>query len=237
MAAEIERLLSSLPEGANVAMVSMLGSLCPITLGHVQCFEEARKIILADPSSGVPRPKRLQHFDECLGLIQLNGDGYVLRKVREKGQKGLDIGQRGDMARLATADHLWLNYEDREARVLLNSVLSRKRFEHLNFVEFEMNGADDVVKYAKWTYLTSRGCSSRMIVMGRPGFTSQVLQGMAEVGLDRDDGKFIVGPELPDVSSTAAREASQKNDLPTLLSILHPSVADFLLKSDGHTGL
>ena len=38
--------LGGLPDGSSVAVISMMGSLCPITKGHVQMFEEARKIVL-----------------------------------------------------------------------------------------------------------------------------------------------------------------------------------------------
>jgi len=99
-----------------------------------------------------------------------------------------------------------------------------------------MNGADDVVKYRKWS---SAGRSNRMIVMGRPGFTDDVrsgIQGVVHQG--RCALKHcLLGPELPDISSTAARAASVAGDRETLLEMLHPSVADWLLYSDGHADL
>lgn len=228
-----ERLLSAVPKGGNVAVVSMLGSLCPITLGHVACYEEARKIIMADPSSHVDRPKRLEDFHECLGLVSLNGDGHVMSKVATKGQTALSYNQRVEMVRVATSEHDWLNFKHGE-----NTVEHyRHRFPDLNFIEFDMNGADDVAKYRKWNYVKRSEGRHRMFVMGRPGFTHKVLQGMKDSGLDPDDGHLIVGPELPDISSTAARDASKRGDVTSLLSIVHPSVASVLLKRDGHEGL
>jgi len=213
-------------------VVSMLGSLCPITLGHVTCYVEARKVIMADPSSQVSRPKRLEHFDECLGLVSLNGDGHVMRKVATLGQTPLNYDQRVEMVRLATSEHDWLNYEHGE-----NTVEHYKeRFPELNFIEFDMNGADDVVKYHKWNIVTCDDVT-RMFVMGRPGFTPTVLQAMEALRIDPDDGRHIVGPELPDISSTAARDAGKRGDVTTLLSIVHPSVASSLLKINGHEGL
>ena len=47
--------LECLEQGTRVAVVTLLGSLCPITLGHVQGFEEARRILLGE---GVARPLR-----------------------------------------------------------------------------------------------------------------------------------------------------------------------------------
>jgi len=60
-------LLDELPAGASVAVVTLLGSLCPITRGHVAAFEEARRQMRA--GSG-----RLEPFQECIGFISLNGD-------------------------------------------------------------------------------------------------------------------------------------------------------------------
>jgi len=228
-----ERLLLAVPKGGNVAVVSMLGSLCPITLGHVACYEEARKIIMADPSSQVSRPKHLENFDECLGLVSLNGDGHVRSKVVALGQTPLNYDERVEMVRLGTSGHDWLNYERGENNVWHY----RRRFPDLNFIEFDMNGADDVVKYHKWDDVKRSRGQLRMFVMGRPGFTSTVLQAMKESDIDPDDGRLIVGPELPDISSTAARDASKRGDVTTLLSIVHPLVANFLLKKDGHEGI
>merc|ERR1711924_105782 len=110
-----------------------------------------------------------------------------------------------------------------------------------HFTEFDMNGADDVVKYQKWQFVMrrpgSRCVGYRMITMGRPGFTEEVFAGMAECNIDPDDGICFLGPELPDISSTAARDASLRGDCDTLLAMLHPAVANWLLRRDGHPGL
>ena len=73
--------------------------------------------------------------------------------------------------------------------------------------------------------------------MGRPGSTEAVLQGMRRCGINPDDGKCILGPELPAISSTAARDASARGDSTKLLSMLHHDVADWLLRNDGYQGL
>mmetsp|Transcript_142631 Transcript_142631/g.248714 ORF Transcript_142631/g.248714 Transcript_142631/m.248714 type:complete len:424 (+) Transcript_142631:75-1346(+) len=226
----MDALLERLPDGATVAVVSMLGSLCPITRGHVQCYIEARRILLDQGPLGVERPKRLEHFDECLGLISLNGDFHVGYKLKQKGQKALDIHARANCVRLAIADIPWLELESDGFGI---SELER-RWPKLKFEDFDMNGADDVVKYSKWQYTSAR---RRMITIGRPGYTELVLKGMKKDGIDPDDGNCFLSRELPDISSTAAREASARGDSLTLLSLLHPQVADWLLKQDGHAGL
>merc|ERR1719235_2450453 len=64
----MDALLSAVPEGSTVAVVSMLGSICPITLAHVQCYEEARKLLL-DQTPAVPRPEALEPFAACVGFL------------------------------------------------------------------------------------------------------------------------------------------------------------------------
>lgn len=219
-------LLANLKDGDSVAVITMLGSLCPITLGHVQCFVEARNVILGNSEANVPRPARLEKFAECLGLVALNGDGHVGAKLRAKGQKPLDIKERSHLVKLATDEYPWLCYDEHcEIRAL------SRRWPSLRFVEIDMNGADDVVKYQKWA---CTGPENRMITMGRPGFTETVKEGMQDFKIDPNDGYCFLGPELPDISSTAARDASARGDVDSLLTMLHPAVADWLLQRDGH---
>eukprot|EP00746_Dinoflagellata_sp_MGD_P135714 gnl/MRDRNA2_/MRDRNA2_69771_c0_seq2.p1 gnl/MRDRNA2_/MRDRNA2_69771_c0~~gnl/MRDRNA2_/MRDRNA2_69771_c0_seq2.p1 ORF type:complete len:579 (+),score=95.47 gnl/MRDRNA2_/MRDRNA2_69771_c0_seq2:63-1799(+) len=222
-------ILARLPEGASVAVIRMLGSLCPITLGHVQCYIEARHIILGNPEMKAPRPARLEHFDECLGLVWLNGDSLVGRKLLQKGQKALNYQERSHLVELVTAEHPWLCYDDGSGFLALC-----QRWPHLNFIEFDMNGADDVVKYSKWV---ATGPRNRMITMGRPGSTAAVVDGMKRSRINADDGNCFLGPELPDISSTAARQASFHGDCKALLKMVHPAVAEWMLRSNGHEEL
>ena len=60
-----------------------------------------------------------------------------------------------------------------------------------------------------------------MIIMGRPGFTEQVRQELEDRGVNFHEGHCILGPELPDISSTAVRTGA--------LQYLHPDVAQHLL--------
>jgi nicotinic acid mononucleotide adenylyltransferase len=229
-AGDMMNLLATLPRGSKVAVAFMLGSFCPITLGHVQCFVEARKLLLGRESS-VTRPRRLERFDACLGFVALNGDHHVAKKLREKGQQALARRDRAHLVRLATARFPWLSTSDESRSAHLLSGLQR-RHRHLHFQLFVMNGADDVVKYKKWQ---KAGPNYRMITMGRPGDTERVRKGAAAAKVKGEH--FLLGPELPDISSTKARDASRKNDQAKLLRLLHQAVADFLLRRDGHRGL
>ena len=60
-----------------------------------------------------------------------------------------------------------------------------------------------------------------MIIMGRPGFTEQVKQKLEDHGVNDHEGYCILGPELPDISSTAVRTGA--------LEYLHPDVSQHLL--------
>ena len=57
----------------------------------------------------------------------------------------------------------------------------------------------------------------------------QVFAQMEENGLDPNDGHCILGPELADISSTAARDAAVRGDRQELLTLVHPAVAERLL--------
>ena len=214
-------LLAKLPPGSNVAVVTLLGSLCPITLGHVDAFVEARKLLLDEASPY--RPKRLEGFAQVLGFISLNGDMHVAGKLERSGQPSLDAGQRQTLVQLAVSDLPWMGWEAREG-VSKRELL--RRWPNVNFVHFKMNGADDVAKYRKYLHANSL---NRYITMGRPGETEKVVKGMQAAGVDPEDGNCLLGPELPDISSTEARHAIAAGDETTLARLLHPRVAEWCL--------
>merc|ERR1712232_1406348 len=99
------------------------------------------------------------------------------------------------------------------------------------FESIIMNGADDVVKYRKWVHCNVH---NRGLCMLRPGFSEALLDGMRRDGADPDDGVLILGPEMPDLSSTQARMGSARGDREEVLKVLHPSVADWLLARDAN---
>lgn len=212
-------LLAQLPAGSNVAVVTMLGSLCPVTLSHVASFVEARSLLLNESSH--PRPARLETFAEVLGFVSLNDDFHVARKLRQNGLASLDRASRLHLVQLAVADLPWMGCEAHEG---ISLARLSQRWPQLRFWEFTMNGADDVVKYRKWAWA---GPNRRFLTMGRPGSTAQVLEGMRAAGIDPDDGHFVLGPELQDISSTAARRALAAGDELAVARMLHPDVADW----------
>lgn len=197
--------LDCLPAGSRVAVVVMQGSLCPVTHGHVASFLEARKIFMA--LDGVARPARLELFHECLGLFRLNNDGHVRIKMQQKKQPFLNRDERRHLVRLATEEYNWLGHTSQSSLHLMREL--KGRYPNVSFTQFQLNGADDVGRYHKWLG-ASRG--HRLITMGRPGETEKVLKGVKKAKIDLDDGIFIMGPELPDISSTKLRSQLMKGE-------------------------
>ncbi len=199
----------------------MLGSLCPVTLGHVQAFVEARRLLLGEECA-VARPKRLERFDAVLGRISLNGSRHVNSKLQQKGESSLGSAERLTLVHLAIADLPWMGTEQFEGASFQE--LERARPD-LHLTHFVMNGADDVRRYHKWDWAArERPARWRMITMGRPGDTEYVEQQARRAKIDLDEGLFVMGPTLPDISSTAARAALRTGDAQLAATMLHPDV-------------
>ena len=153
-------------------------------------------------------------------LINTNQHEFTLvdRKLRAKGEASISIGDRRRLVQLAVEEHEWIAWEVHEGETV--GTLT-ENYPHLSFVHFTMNGADDVLRYRKWGWA---GPERRMITMGRPGDTQKVIDCAKRAGVDLDAGLFVMGPELPNISSSAARLAIARNDLAAAALLLHPSV-------------
>eukprot|EP00439_Symbiodinium_sp_Y106_P031099 s2835_g3.t1 len=220
-------ILDKLEEDAMVAVVTMTGSCCPITTAHCNAFDTARNSLLC--VEGYPEQPKLEKFSEVLALLSLNSDRHVGEKMLRQNEKSVSYADRADLVRLASADVPWMDFNPgREAHVIgrLQAV-----WPHLQFVRFLLNGADDVVKYQKWQMASPE---KRYITIGRPGFTEKVEHGARRDGVALDQGFFILvpgGSEVSDVSSTLVRDLLRKGDRQGLDRLLHPDVADWLLRS------
>lgn len=220
--------LDVLPAGANVAVVTMLGSFCPLTLGHVQAFVEARKIFMGE--SGFPRPAHLEKFSEVLGFMALNPDALVTPKVLQKHQKPISLNERKHLVEEALSDLDWMAWESAQG-VSMHSL--QTRWKHLKFIKFFMNGADDIFNGRKYQSCKKKH-ETRMVIMLRPGYSDKLIKAMDKDGVDREDGQCVLGPELPDISSTKVRKAAADGDTDALLKLVHPKVAGWMLKQYGH---
>ena len=74
----------------------------------------------------------------------------------------------------------------------------------------DRQGADEGFQRA-----LERGVAMRLVVYVREAL---------EAGIDLDEGTFIMGPELPDISSSAARAALCRGDDAAAAALLHPAV-------------
>ena len=226
--------LASLPPSASVAVVQFVGSFCPITLGHVQCLEEAKKMLMEptrmptdlmsledESSSAVPGAPSFEMrrtappLCAVIATIRVNSDKHVSEKLCSQGVPFISASDRRHLCNLATEEHSsWIHVVNEDEHFL---EALKTRYRHLQFTPWVLNGADDVIKYKKWQHA---GPLTPHITMGRPGVPMQEL--LAHVGPN-----FIVGPELPNISSSIARTSLARGDYNLVHSLLHPRVIDW----------
>ena len=224
----VDEELGKLPAGSRVAVVTLLGSFCPVTEGHVQMFTEARKLLMM--IDGVsPRGHFFEPFAACVGFISLNSDRYLEEKLAPSGDRLLTKQQRLTLIEMATAEIPWLQSCAEHHNESVQDLC--QKHPTLYFEHFEMNGADDVVKYRKWQYTSKTGTRLRYITMGRPGSMQDLREGMMRDGV-AESAVFLLGPVLPDISSTRARADCKQGNREALLETLHPDVAGWLLSYD-----
>lgn len=214
----------------KIAVVTLCGSLCPMTLGHLAMLKTARDFL-----------KKRQNFD-VIGLITLNSDWNVKEKLNTD---ALAYPKRRELVDLTIQDEAWITVEGHGHREEGKSLPAlRRAFPGHTFHHYLLNGADDVVKYDKVKRYRSGASTvpqSPMICIGRPGSTVGVRDLVTKY--DVRDNFFIaeMAEEFSGVSSTEARRilkstASPEQKRTRLANILHPSVADACISmwaSDG----
>eukprot|EP00439_Symbiodinium_sp_Y106_P005870 s5468_g1.t1 len=222
---KFEPLLGCLEEGSSVALLTMRGSCCPVTRAHCDMFQRARSVLLGQ---SLLCPPGTPPFSECLGLLALNPDRSIKRKFERRSEAETPIRwlDRAHLIRLATAEVPWLVLNNREAEEAVQELKEDTRWQHLKFVHFHLNGADDVARWEKWKYASA---TQRYITIGRPEWTEKVLEGAREWGV-LDTPHFHVAADLPDISATAVRAALRRQDRDALDRMLHPSVAEWCLR-------
>merc|ERR1712100_1017821 len=102
-------LLGGLPPKSKVAVITMTGSCCPVTLAHIHCFIAAKQIFLGEAE----RPRELETFDAALGFLSLNPDSHVRWKMSQKGEKAISFRDRAHLVELATDSYMWMSFNDR----------------------------------------------------------------------------------------------------------------------------
>lgn len=227
--------LPLLPPGSRVAVVTMLGTLCPVTKGHIEMFTEAKNLLIT----------RQPAFASCVGFISLNDGAYVDTKLKAKGDEPLSKTQRRTLVDMAILEIKWLRSCGGRHETELEAM--RRQYPTLVFEHYEMNGADDVVRYRKWQEaLFAQETGKRYITMGRHGSMEALHQGMHEDGISESE-YFLLGPEIAIISSSDARAACKQGDLEALqkmlveflkshlIVLLYASTIALTLKNSGST--
>eukprot|EP00037_Helgoeca_nana_P025312 m.275707 g.275707 ORF g.275707 m.275707 type:complete len:275 (-) comp26905_c3_seq1:740-1564(-) len=229
--------LGSLPAGSSVAVMLLAGSLNPVTLGHVQMLTQGRTLLLDPAVCG-------ERFDAVVALVFANSDEWVNRKLApDRLHLSFTRATRRRLLAVSSSALPWVLFNADGSEFDLCQLVDRHP--DLAFTQYMLNGADDVVKYEKWRYVSAHEDGRRYITSGRPGHTHLVRGGIddriaTELALSGDAAtaahhRFLIGSDLPDVSSSAAREAAVNRDRDALLEMVHPAVADALLEK-AHTG-
>lgn len=154
--------------GSEIAVLWLLGSLCPITRSHVLSLTEGRALLMGRPMthplplaphcSPLPEPRAAA----CLALVGVNRDSYVGAKFARLGEASfqLSAAERTALAASALSEHSsW-------AKVLppgmgpdaaISALAERHSSRGLRFVPYEVSGADDCLRYCKWRYAGGDG--------------------------------------------------------------------------------
>jgi hypothetical protein len=216
--------LAALEPDCTVAVITYVGSFCPITVAHVQCMVETRKIITGEATEypcAKPRP-RIEPPALILAYISVNQDDYVQWKMQQLSEVDISAVNRQMLVDFAVEDVDWICSHN-NAWAALDELKSS--FPKLKFIHYEVDGADVALKNCTWRYCSD---DSRRVAMGRacadgePNPTQRII-----MRANQDDiaaGRFIIGPELPDISSSSARAALRAGDLAALRNMLHPRV-------------
>ena len=203
---------------ARVAVIDFVGSFCPITLEHVMCLVEAQNILGGERAPAVAAPE-FKPYDAVIAHIRVNSDESTAAKLHEKNELAITSKDRRDLCKLATSAHdLWIKVSQRSPEDWIAEL--QRRFPQQQYTIWRLNGADDVVRHQKWR---NASASTPFITMDRPGHTQEVLNAIHSGHVAPHH--FLVGRQLPDISSSAARRALAQADAAEIGRLLHPDVA------------
>ena len=92
--------------------------------------------------------------------------------ARKLGQHGLGYIKRAyreHLIRLSLSEHTWLSFSPMSEAAAM--IKLQQPWTKLCFIQYNVNGTDDVIKFRKWERCSS---DNRFITMERPGFTEKL---------------------------------------------------------------
>lgn len=213
------------------------GSFAPPHRMHVEMLERARAALeqfRGSDASGRQRPGRVVG-----GVLAPSSDAYVGRKL---GADAIPLADRVRMCAAACADSSWIvpcGWGVARGSEIVRRVeaILRARFPGKRLAAVEVHGADTILRFKAW----QRACM--FVVVGREGASERLRAELSRCQKDvhrRSQLVFDEGLPLPDVSSTqiralvraAAAAATTEHSSPpeALLQLLHPAVADYMVR-------
>lgn len=237
----------------RVAVVTLVGSFCPVTLAHVEALRIARRVLLGESNAEAGRPAGLGVYDLVVGFLCVNAGQRVEAKLSEQGVPAVSEADRRmllDMV-LADPDLSWLSSADQATcdvdwaapvaeREVQVAKLLRQQFPQHEITHFRLDGADVALRWRAWEHASA---SERFLCMPRGADTAALLEAMQAAGCapgseGYEQGHFVLLPDLGAVgavSSSLVREALTHGDIPALRGMLHPAVLDWNLRHGPYT--
>jgi hypothetical protein len=226
--------LDVLRPSSEVAVITYVGSFCPITVAHVLCMVETKKLIMNELSEfpcAMPRPRIEPPPALVIAYISVNRDTYVESKMQRMGEVAISANYRRMLIDLAVEDISWICSHTYAWAALEELKIV---FPRLRFIHYEVDGADVALKNCVWRHCSDR---ERRVAMGRacadsePNPTQEIIARAQEDGVNFEAGHFLIGPELPDISSSRARACLRAGNIAALRNMLHPRVLDWNLSA------
>lgn len=224
-------LLDALPEGSRVAVLVLHGSFNPITRAHTMMLDQAKQMLL-DPTVSN------DNFSEVIALV-LPHDDFDVRKLLPQGFRDywFRLEDRLSMINDVTVGTPWVMTADDNGNAI-NLFELRQDYPNLQFLDYIVEGADAIFEWRRWEWVDLDINTCRVICVGRPGYTDAVHDAVDQFVAENPHlsylatgrGGFLMGPELPNISSTDARELARRKDRQELIKLVHPLVATALLK-------
>jgi hypothetical protein len=238
-----EAVLSRLRTGSRVGVIVLQGALCPVTKAHILALTEARALLCGLPLQNpfVLSPSRKNPaaaVDACIAIVVLEDQRHVGQKLLRAGETdvALSLETRRDLVQLALRPYSdWATALPLNCDVFDVTDALRARFPALEFVRYELAGADEIAPTPHRLETAGAGGaadSARLVVFPRSHDPAHPDSRALLAALHGDVGRWpyvTVGPGLPDVSSGQARAALRAHNVVALSNVCPPEVASWLL--------